>query len=293
MGLDRLSTLDAMALSRHLQFFFEEDDLARNFHYTRSLPDAPVRAQLKFKSEMLVAGLPFFVQALRYLGASFDEKKLMQLEGRAMRPGGTSEEFELPFNVALTGERIALNLLQRASSIATYTRAFVDSVEKSGLPIQILDTRKTTPGLRFLEKYAVRLGGGMNHRFGQTDLWMVKDNHKAFFGGVAQAMDFFREQGAFYNGLEVEVHSLEEMQEAQKLGARHLMLDNFGPKLVKKAVGLKAPGTSIEISGGVDLSNIQDYLIPGVDAISIGRLTYGAPPVDVSFKYAPKKAGKR
>ncbi len=283
MGPEQFSTLEMAALQRHLQFFFEEDDIGRNFHYIHSLPMDPVKAELRFKSDMIVAGLPFFVAALEYLGVCLKFSK--KLEGQFVKAGTASESFELPFGIALTGERIALNLLQRASSIATHTHQYVEAVKRSGLPIAILDTRKTTPGLRFLEKYAVRVGGGRNHRFGQSDLWMVKDNHKSFFGGVAKAVSFFKEQGAFYNGIEVEVHTLEEMRQALDLGARHLMLDNFTPDQVAKAVELKKGVCTVEVSGGVSLSNINNYLIKGVDAISIGRLTYGAPPVDISFKY--------
>jgi nicotinate-nucleotide pyrophosphorylase (carboxylating) len=188
----------------------------------------------------------------------------------------------LPFNVALSGERVALNLLQHACAIATQTHRFVAKAKAKN--IAILDTRKTTPGLRWLEKYAVICGGGQNHRWCQTDMWMIKDNHKAVFGGVGAAAQFFKQLGSFYNPVLLEVHSLPELQEGLELGLRHFMLDNFGPQDIAHAVAMKRPGVTFEISGGVTLENIDLYLQSGIDAISLGSLTQGVPRVDISFK---------
>jgi nicotinate-nucleotide pyrophosphorylase (carboxylating) len=160
-------------------------------------------------------------------------------------------------------------------------------VEKSEkYNIAILDTRKTLPGYRAFDKYAVRAGGGQNHRFGQADVWMAKDNHKAFFGGLRGAIDFFKSMGSFYAPVVVEIHDLAELKEAVKLGVRHVMLDNFSPTEVQAAIAEKSEGMTYEISGGITLESIEKYLIKGVDAISVGSLTYGAPPVDISFKYS-------
>ena len=197
-------------------------------------------------------------------------------------PGKQIPVGALPFALAISGERVALNLLQRASSIATLTRRLVDKAQRRG--IAILDTRKCTPGLRQLEKYAVYQGGGSNHRRGQTDAWMVKDNHKAFFGGLTPAVDFFRKQRAFYTPLIVEIDELSEIGEAVDLGIKHLMLDNFTPSQIHQALREKPRGVSFEVSGGITLDNIDHYLIEGLDAISLGGLTSAPPPVDISFK---------
>jgi len=152
--------------------------------------------------------------------------------------------------------------------------------------IKILDTRKTTPGLRFLEKYAVRVGGGFNHRMGQTDTWMIKDNHKSFFGGLKGALEFFGKMGSFYNSVVVEIHNTSELEEAISHGVKHVMLDNFTPEQVSEAISLKRDSMTFEVSGGINLDNIKNYLISGVDGISIGKITYDAPSVDISLKFS-------
>ena len=266
-----------------IQRFYSEDDLSRNAFYQESLPKDLVKCSLKIKSDLIISGMPWFEASFQYLDDSFNlSDELKELEGKTLKNGDVFE-FDLPFNVALNGERIALNLLSHGSAIATYTNEFVKKASVKN--IQIIDTRKTTPGLRSLEKYSVRMGGGQNHRLGQTDLWMVKDNHKTFFGGLKEAVDFFKTVGSFYNETEVEIHDLDELSQALELGVRHLMLDNFSPDQIREAVKLKKSGVTYEVSGGINLDTIENYLIDGVDAISVGRITYGAPPVDMSLKY--------
>ncbi len=264
--------------------YFEEDDLQGNAYYLNSLPQDSVSCVLKIKSDVLLSGLPYFVGAFNYLGASLDYESFKKDEGKNFSKGEMIE-FSLPFSIALTGERVALNLLQQASAISTFTQKFVDAAKGTG--IRILDTRKTTPGLRSLEKYAVRMGGAYNHRFSQADIWMIKDNHKTFFGGLKPAWDFFQTMQTHYQGVVVEIHSLDELKLAIDLGVKHVMLDNFTNDDVKKAVALKLPGLTYEISGGVRLDNIEQYLIQGIDAISIGALTHSAPHVDLSMKMKP------
>lgn len=264
--------------------YFKEDDFHTNFAYISKLPGDTVSCSLKFKQDMVIAGLPFFVETFKYLcDAKLDH--LIEWEGKSVKKG-FELEFELPFGVALTGERIALNLLQRASAIASFTNQFAELGKSRG--IKILDTRKTTPGHRALEKYAVNIGGGFNHRFGQMDVWMVKDNHKSFFGGLDKALDFFNGMKTFYNPIVVEIHDLAELEVASRLGVKHLMLDNFSPGDIRKAVEVKLEGQTYEVSGGISLDNIENYLIDGVDAISSGSLTYNAPHVDISLKYKKK-----
>jgi nicotinate-nucleotide pyrophosphorylase (carboxylating) len=283
-----MSELPILSLIPQMKSWLEEDDLGRNLHYLRSLPQSPVEMHLKFKSDLILAGTDYFAAVFVALG--LDAKAfaaLRELEGKTFKKG---DEYvftqSVPFNVAVSAERLALNLVQHASSIATWTQMHVKLAE--GSKIKILDTRKTTPGLRTLEKYSVRVGGGFNHRLGQTDTWMIKDNHKSAFGGLKPAVEFFVGQGAFYNNLIVEIHSLDELKEAASLRLKHLMLDNFTPAQIKEAVKMKTPEMTFEISGGIRLETIRDYLIEGVDALSIGALTYSAPRVDLSLKFKKK-----
>lgn len=270
-------------LMESIQNFYQEDDLSRNVFYQESLPKDMVNCSLKIKSPLILTGLPWLEASFQYLDSSFElPEEILSEEGKTKNTGDVLN-FKLPFNVALNGERIALNLLSHGSAIATYTNKFVEKAQAKG--IKILDTRKTTPGLRSLEKYSVRVGGGVNHRLGQTDLWMVKDNHKKFFGGLKSAVEFFDSVGSFYNETEVEIHDMTELQEALELGVRHLMLDNFSPEQIQEAVKIKKENVTYEVSGGINLDTIDNYLIDGVDAISVGRITYGAPPVDISLKY--------
>jgi len=283
-GLGVKMTMVHTALEKQMASFFAEDDLSRNLTYIKSLPHDLVETSLFIKSDLILSGLPWFSAAFSYLGhRELEQSFYDDFEGKKLLKGTVINMGKMPFSVALTGERIALNLLQRASSIATFTEKFVDKAKKYN--VNILDTRKTTPGLRSLEKYAVRSGGGMNHRLGQSDMWMVKDNHKTFFGGVDEAVNFFKKIGGFYTPIELEVHNLDEYRKALDLGIKHIMLDNFSPENIIKCLDLKPDGVTIEASGGITMDNIDGYLIEGLDAISLGCLTYGAPPVDVSFKY--------
>lgn len=276
--------LFAQAVRADLERFLQEDDLSRNLFYTQALPEKMVKCSVYFKSDLVIAGLPWFFETFSVLGANVPRELISEFEGQKVKAKDKVKiDFELPFAIALTGERVALNLLQRASSIATYTSLFVEKAKAKG--ISILDTRKTTPGLRSFEKYAVRVGGGNNHRLAQTDTWMVKDNHKYFFGGLAEAVNFFKSMQTFYNSMVVEIHSLEELKEAIALGIRHVMLDNFSPEQIVEASKIKPQGMTYEVSGGVRLETLEKFLIPGVNAISVGAITYDAPHVDISLKY--------
>lgn len=291
-------TLLQKSIEKDLEIYLAEDGLTQNPYYVQALPSDVVECKLQFgpgpggSGDLLIAGLPYFSGVFHLLTPTFSSLETMvplvkKFEGKVWEKGSVS--FSLPFNVAITGERLALNLLQRATSIATWAKKFVHKAQKYG--IAILDTRKTTPGLRALEKYAVRMGGGQNHRFGQTDVWMIKDNHKVFFGGIEKALYFFRSLGAFYHPIIVEIHSLEEFKQAIDLNVAHVLLDNFTPTQVRRAISLKSSSSAsasatpmtIEVSGGIRLDSLDDYLMEGVDALSIGPLTYGVPPVDVSL----------
>lgn len=270
------------ALEKQIAHFLEEDDLSRNISYITSLPHDPVDGDIFIKSDLVLAGLPWFQATLEYLGCKSLDIDL-SLEGKNLKKGDKISLGQLPFSIALTGERIALNLLQRASSIATFTNQIVEKAKKYN--VTILDTRKTTPGLRALEKYSVEKGGGFNHRFGQADAFMIKDNHKTFFGGVDNAIEFFKNQHGFYNPLILEIHHLDELKTAINHKINHVMLDNFSPENIKEAISKKPNNMTYEVSGGINFNNIDSYLVEGVDAISMGCLTYDAPHVDISFKY--------
>jgi len=198
------------------------------------------------------------------------------------------DQVEVPARIAflggsataiLTGERTALNLLGRLSGIATLTRRFVDSIDGTGAAV--LDTRKTTPGLRALEKYAVRCGGGQNHRFGLYDGILIKDNHLAVAGSIRAAVERARDAGL---PVEVEAETLDDVRQALAAGADSILLDNMSPKRLAEAVALVAGRAKLEASGGVSLDTIRQIAETGVDFVSIGALTHSARSLDVSLE---------
>lgn len=239
-------------------------------------------ATLLLKEPGVIAGLLVFEAVLRRC------EPQMFFEARAV---DSQRITQAPFCLAqikgraralLAAERVALNLIQRMCGIATFTAGFAELAAPFG--IEILDTRKTTPCMRFLEKYAVRLGGGTNHRFGLYDSILIKDNHRAIAGGVSAAVNRVRALNSELP-VEVEVNTLEQLQEALDLRVERVMLDNMTPDLVKKSVELAAGRTYIEVSGGVSLKNIRDYLIKGVNGISIGALTHSVKNIDISLEF--------
>ncbi len=185
----------------------------------------------------------------------------------------------------LKGERVALNFLQRLSGIATLTAKFVKQVK--GTKAKILDTRKTTPGLRLLERYAVFQGGGMNHRFHLGDAILIKDNHITLKGGLKKALRALKSGANPYSPVEVEVKNKEEVKIAIEEGADIILLDNMTPSKIKEAVSLIGNRALVEASGGVNLNNVKDIAEAGVDYISIGALTHSAPAVDLSMDIVP------
>ena len=192
----------------------------------------------------------------------------------------------------LTGERVALNFLQRLSGIATLSRRYAEAVK--GLPVRIVDTRKTTPGLRILEKYAVRIGGCRNHRFGLFDGILIKENHIALTSGVGVATNIVRDKSPHTIKVEVEVKNLEEVREAAEGGADIIMLDNMDIPMMREAVGIirnyKDKEIMIEASGGMGLDNVRDVALTGVDLISVGALTHSSSWVNISMDIYPVKS---
>ena len=186
----------------------------------------------------------------------------------------------------LVGERVALNFLQRLSGIATLTRRFKEKIE--GLNVELLDTRKTTPGLRILEKYAVRAGGGSNHRMGLDDGILIKNNHLRLAGGIRGAVAAARLNPlSAQRKIEVEVQSLDEFDEAMAAGADEILLDNMTPNQVRQCVERARGRARLEVSGGVNAQNIRAYAETGVDYISVGALTHSAPAADIHFLIQP------
>jgi nicotinate-nucleotide pyrophosphorylase (carboxylating) len=242
--------------------------------------DDRCRAQILLEEEGIVCGLPVVREVFCRLDR---EVEIDAVVGDGEAPA------EVPYELLrlrgrtralLSGERVALNLLGRLSGIATQARAFVAAVDGTG--VAILDTRKTTPGLRALEKYAVRVGGGVNHRFGLDDAVLVKDNHLRLAGGVAAAVNRLRAAGLA--PLEVEADTLEQVEQALSLGVERILLDNMSPAEAARAVEIVSRRAELEVSGGVTLENVRAYAETGVDAISIGALTHSARSLDVSME---------
>ena len=239
----------------------------------------------------LVAREPFVVAGLDIAAAVFSEldpelrMRLSVCDGARISKAGIVATISGRSAPILTGERVALNLLQRLSGIATLTRRYVDEVAGTG--VSISDTRKTTPGLRAFEKYAVRAGGGRNHRFGLYDAVLIKDNHVAAAGGIAAALGAVRSAGVRVP-VQIEVDSLEQLSESLDLGIDAVLLDNMRPDTVADAVRLIRAHPNgvpcwIEASGGITLTNVRRYAEAGVDTISIGALTHSAPAVDIAL----------
>jgi nicotinate-nucleotide pyrophosphorylase (carboxylating) len=242
-------------------------------------PDARARGVLLAKSRLVVAGLDVSRSAF----AAVDEASVLTAhvaEGAACEPGTVIGEVTGRAAALLTAERVALNFLQRLSGVATLTRRFV---EATGGRITVLDTRKTTPLLRTLEKYAVRVGGGTNHRVGLYDAFLIKDNHIRLAGGIAPAVARAR---AFRPGLpvEVEAQSLAQVDEALAAGVDVLLVDNLPLDDVREAVVRARGRAKVEISGGVTLDRIPELASTGADYVSVGALTHSAPAADISLE---------
>ncbi len=207
-------------------------------------------------------------------------------DGEAMQAGDTAFTVEASVHTILSCERLVLNCMQRMSGIATLTHQYVEAIR--GYSSKILDTRKTTPGFRLLEKEAVRIGGGMNHRFGLFDMIMLKDNHIDFCGGIGKALDRAFDYAKKYKPslkIEIETRTLEDVHEVLVSGkADRIMLDNFNPSLLREALQLIHKKIETEASGGINLENIRDYAATGVDYISIGALIHQAKSIDLSLK---------
>ena len=242
--------------------------------------DAILRGTLLVKADGVVAGLVVFQRVFELVDARV-EIDLQVADGESVQRGQIIATIDGPGQAILTGERLALNILQRMSGIATETRRYVDAV--TGTQAVILDTRKTAPGLRVLDKLAVRLGGGQNHRFGLYDMAMIKDNHIAAVGSITEAVRRVRAGDPLGRPIEVEVTDLDQLREALALDVHRILLDNMDNATMAEAVRIAAGRTPLEASGGVNLDTVAAIATTGVDYISVGALTHSVTALDISL----------
>lgn len=260
-----------------------EEDIGRGDVTTQALipPEKKGAAQIRAKEPLVVAGLPVAARVFQKLDREVHFLPLVG-EGDEVEPGTVLAQLRGPVASILTAERVALNFLMRLSGIATFTRRAVAAVRD--FPVAVVDTRKTTPGWRVLEKYAVKVGGGRNHRFGLYDGVLIKTNHLAAVGSVTEAVRRAREKVHQLLKVEVEVTDLEGLEEALAAGADVVMLDNFDEATLSEAVRRARGRAVLEASGGMTLERLPRVAATGVQFISMGALTHSAPAVDIHLR---------
>jgi len=269
-----------------LQRAFAED-IGDGDHTTlSSIPaDATGKSRLIIKEAGVVAGVDVALEVFRYFDPELKVTVFIQ-DGSEVKPGDVVFEVEGKVHSLLQTERLMLNIMQRMSGVATTTRKYVKELE--GTKTRVLDTRKTTPGMRLLEKEAVALGGGVNHRIGLYDMILLKDNHVDFAGGIENAIErakgYLKEKGKNLK-IEIEVRNLDELERVMKVGGvDRIMLDNFDTATTRKAVERIAGKYETESSGGITFKTLRQYAECGVDYISVGALTHSVKSLDISFK---------
>ena len=243
--------------------------------------DLKAKGIIKAKEEGIIAGLGIAELVFKKLNPKITFQAKIK-DGIKVSPGEILAEISGFAQAILEGERIALNFLQKMSGIATITYQFCQEVKD--FPVHITDTRKTTPGLRILEKYAVRIGGGYNHRFGLYDAVLIKDNHLAIAGGVKAAISSIRKQISHTMKIEVEVENLSQLQEALEMQADIIMLDNMDLDVIRIAVKMAKNKALIEVSGGITLEKVKEIAQTGVDLISVGALTHSVKSLDINME---------
>ncbi len=276
---------DAPAVASLVRAALDEDVGTGDVTTTATVAElARARARLVAKQEMVLAGLPIFERVFRQLDPAIGCAAYFA-EGSRVPVGATVAELEGRARAILTGERTALNFLAHLSGVATLAARYAEAL--AGTSTQLRDTRKTTPLFRRLEKYAVRAGGGTNHRFGLSDGVLIKENHIAAAGGIAQAMRRAREAAAARGlAVEIEVCNEDELRQALADGPDEVLLDNLSPAEAARLVAIvrrERPGCRVELSGGVTLENLASYARAGADFISVGALTHSAPAADFSL----------
>jgi len=247
------------------------------------LEDKIVTAEVMAKEDGVIAGIDVFIAVFRRVNSNFDIKASVR-DGDKVTHGTLIVEVEGPASDMLKAERLALNLLQRMSGIATLAMTYSKAVE--GLSVKIVDTRKTTPGLRPFEKYAVRVGGCYNHRYSLSDAVMIKDNHIKASGGITKAVTMLKNKLGHTVKIEVEVTNINELKEAVDAGADIVMLDNMSLEAMRESVDLMGDKVVLEASGGVTLETVKAIATTGVHVISVGALTHSYKSMDISMNIA-------
>jgi len=244
-------------------------------------PEAKGKAVLETREEIVLAGLPVFTRTFELLSSNMNIENHYK-DGQIVPAGEKICHLSGSLSAILKAERTGLNFIQRMSGIATLTREYVDraGTEK----VKVMDTRKTVPGLRFFDKYAVRMGGGFNHRFGLYDGILIKDNHISAAGSITEAVKLVKKNAPHNIMIEVEVEDLAGVKEAIKAGTDKILLDNMSHDDIRKAVQLAAGRVMVEVSGGISLENISEIARTGADLISVGALTHSARAVDLSLE---------
>lgn len=267
---------------RLIRMALEEDITSEDITTNSVMREKKIgEVQLICKESGVIAGIWVFQRVFTLLDEN-TETEFYAKDGDRVEKGQLLGVIKGDIRVLLSGERTALNYLQRMSGIATYTRQIADLLE--GSSTKLLDTRKTTPNMRIFEKYAVKIGGGYNHRYNLSDGILLKDNHIGAAGSVKKAVEMAREYAPFVRKIEVETENLDMVKEALEAGADIIMLDNMSPEMMKEAVALIGGRAKTECSGNVTRENIEKLVSIGVDYISSGALTHSAPILDLSLK---------
>ena len=274
---------------KYIKIALEEDINSEDVSTNAVMPEYKKGEVYLFaKEDGIIAGLQIFERVFKLLDEN-TEVTFIETNGRTIQDGDRVEEGQAlavvtgDIRVLLSGERTALNYLQRLSGIATYTRHLADMLK--GSKTKLLDTRKTSPGMRIFEKYAVRIGGGCNHRYNLSDGVLLKDNHIDAAGGVKEAIEAARAYAPFVRKIEVETEDLDMVREAVEAGADIIMLDNMSPEMMAEAIRIIDGRAETECSGNITKENIETITSLGVDYISSGALTHSAPILDISLKH--------
>lgn len=274
---------------KYIKIALEEDINSEDVSTNAVMPEYKKGEVYLFaKEDGIIAGLQIFERVFKLLDEN-TEVTFIETNGRTIQDGDRVEEGQAlavvtgDIRVLLSGERTALNYLQRLSGIATYTRHLADMLK--GSKTKLLDTRKTSPGMRIFEKYAVRIGGGCNHRYNLSDGVLLKDNHIDAAGGVKEAIEAARAYAPFVRKIEVETEDLDMVREAVEADADIIMLDNMSPEMMAEAIRIIDGRAETECSGNITKENIETITSLGVDYISSGALTHSAPILDISLKH--------
>ena len=278
-----------LVADKYIKIALEEDINSEDVSTNAVMPEYKKGEVYLFaKEDGIIAGLQIFERVFKLLDEN-TEVTFIETNGRTIQDGDRVEEGQAlavvtgDIRVLLSGERTALNYLQRLSGIATYTRHLADMLK--GSKTKLLDTRKTPPGMRIFEKYAVRIGGGCNHRYNLSDGVLLKDNHIDAAGGVKEAIEAARAYAPFVRKIEVETEDLDMVREAVEAGADIIMLDNMSPEMMAEAIRIIDGRAETECSGNITKENIETITSLGVDYISSGALTHSAPILDISLKH--------